>query len=64
MERKIEELASDLDDLSVVADELTEELKEATSTPSKQVKVDELRDGLERARDIVDDIVEDESDHD
>ena len=61
MERKIEELASDLDDLSVVADELTEELKEETSTPG--TKVDELRDGLERARDIVDDIVEDESDH-
>jgi hypothetical protein len=64
MDRKIEELASDLDDLSVVADELTEELKEETSTPGEKVKVDELRDGLERARDIVDDIVEDESDND
>ena len=64
MERKIEELASGLDDLSVVADELTEELKEEASTPSEKVKVDELRDGLERARDIVDDIVEDGSDHD
>jgi len=63
MQRKIEELASNLDDLTVVADELMEELKEKEmSTPRERVS--ELRDGLERATDLVDDIVEDVSDDD
>jgi len=54
---KMEKLAANLDDLSSVTEELSDE-----PAASSQDVIDELREGLEEASDLADEIVNEQND--
>jgi outer membrane murein-binding lipoprotein Lpp len=60
--RKLDELATDIDDASTVVEELQDDLQnELQETPAADAgaKIDELRDTLEHASDTIDDVEND-----
>jgi len=54
--RKLEEIASHLDDMSVTLEEIREEIKGNEKDP--QPKLDKVQADMERAADVIEDVVD------
>jgi hypothetical protein len=53
--RKLEEMSSDLDDMSITLDEIKDEVETETGETGDIKKLDEVQSEIEKASDLIDD---------